>query len=157
MPFTEVELAAARNAWGAGLVTISRTYETQGLDKARDVANDILDAAYGYEFGPVLFKPTLSGGEKTFRTTRKGALSYFVGHDPDYPCDTGFALRGWERTHSETAAFFIEGDIAMWMGWMTFTDKDGQSVRADKSFGYRKDPDGAPRIVLHHSSLPYQG
>ena len=27
--------------------------------------------------------------------------------------------------------------------------------KLDKSFGYKKDPEGTLRIVLHHSSLPY--
>ena len=106
--------------------------------------------------GPVLFKPTLSGGEQTFRTTKKGALSYFVGHDPEYPNDGGFGLKSWRETRSETAAAFIEGDVAMWMGSVFFTDKDGQTINVDKSFGYKKGPDGVLRIVLHHSSLPYQ-
>jgi hypothetical protein len=29
----------------------------------------VLDSAYGYRQGPVLFKPTLAGGEQTFRTS----------------------------------------------------------------------------------------
>ena len=56
---------------------------------------------------------------------------------------------------SETAAEFINDDVAMWMGWVTFTDKDNQVTKVDKSWGYQKDPDGRLRIVLHHSSLPY--
>ena len=40
------------------------------------------------------------------------------------------------------------------MGWVTFTDKDGNVTKVDKSWGYRK-VDGALRIVLHHSSHPY--
>ena len=40
---------------------------------------------YGYQFGPVLFKPTLTAAPQTFRTTRDGALAYFVGGDPNYP------------------------------------------------------------------------
>lgn len=153
---TEDDLAAARIAWGEGLVSISKAYETDGIQQARDLAGRILDAAYGYDMGPVLFKPTLSGGRTTFRTSRKGALSYFVGHDPDYPKDAGFAIRGWRKTESETAASFIEGDVAMWMGWMRFTDKDGQTIQTDKTFGYKKDAQGVLRIVLHHSSLPYE-
>ena len=153
---TEDDLAAARVAWGEGLVSISKAYETDGIQQARDLAGRILDAAYGYDMGPVLFKPTLSGGRTTFRTSRKGALSYFVGHDPDYPKDAGFAIRGWRKTESETAASFIEGDVAMWMGWMRFTDKDGQTIQTDKTFGYKKDAQGVLRIVLHHSSLPYE-
>lgn len=153
---TEDDLAAARVAWGEGLVSISKAYEKDGIQKARDLACRILDAAYGYDMGPVLFKPTLSGGRTTFRTSRKGALSYFVGHDPDYPKDAGFAIQGWRKTESETAASFIEGDVAMWMGWMRFTDKDGQTIQTDKTFGYKKDDQGVLRIVLHHSSLPYE-
>ncbi|MBY8978272.1 phosphoribosyl-AMP cyclohydrolase [Rhodobacteraceae bacterium NNCM2] len=156
MPISKTELANARMTWGDGLVAISRAYELEGVDAARKEAQRILDATYAYDLQPVLFKPTLSGGEQTFRTTKKGALSYFVGGDPDYPLDAGFAIRGWRETWSETAAIFIDGDIAMWTGWMFFTDKDGQTIKTDKSWGYKKDAEGVLRIVLHHSSLPYQ-
>ena len=49
----------------------------------------------------------------------------------------------------------MDGDVAMWMGWIYCIDKDGRTTKVDKSFGYKKDADGALRIVLHHSSLPY--
>jgi len=156
MPITEAELAKARTTWGNALVAIAEAFETNGIDNARAVAESVLDAAYGYNLGPVLFKPTLAGGEKTFRPTRQGALSYFVGHDPDYPLDGGFGIKGWRKVESETAASFVENDVAMWMGWVTMTDKDGQVTKVDKSWGYKKDADGTLRIVLHHSSLPYQ-
>ena len=156
MPITETELAQARTAWGDALITIAKAYEADGIDGARPVAERVLDTAYGYNLGPVLFKPTLASGEQTFRTTRKGALSYFVGHDADYPLDSGFGIKGWRQCTSETAAHFIEGDVAMWMGWIILTDKDGQVTKVDKSWGYKKDAEGTLRIVLHHSSLPYQ-
>lgn len=155
MPIDDNDLAAARKAWGDALVAISKAYESGGIDAARPLASDILDAAYGYNLGPVLFKPTLSGGETTFRPTKSGALSYFVGHDADYPNDGGFGIKGWRTVTSETAASFVEGDVAMWMGWVIMTDKDGQVTKVDKSFGYKKDAEGVMRIVLHHSSLPY--
>lgn len=153
---SETELAQARKNWGDALIEIAKAYEADGIEGARSVAEGVLDAAYGFNLGAVLFKPTLASGEKTFRTTRKGALSYFVAHDEDYPLDSGFALRRWRETESQTAAEFIEGDVAMWMGWMIMTDKDGDVTKVDKSFGYKKDADGTLRIVLHHSSLPYQ-
>ncbi len=156
MPINETELAQARKAWGDALVAIAKAYETQGIDGARAVAESALDTAYGYMLGPVLFKPTMASGDKTFRPTRKGALSYFVGHDADYPKDGGFGLKGWREVQSETAGHFIDGDVAMWMGWVTMTDKDGLVTKVDKSWGYKKDADGNVRIVLHHSSLPYQ-
>ena len=116
----------------------------------------MLDTAYGYNLGPVLFKPTLASGAQTFRTTREGALAYFVGHSEDYPKDSGFGLKGWRACASETAASFIEGDVAMWMGRVICTDKDGKVTNLDKSWGYKRDEQGALRIILHHSSLPYQ-
>lgn len=155
MPITIEELKAARAAWGQGLIEISKAYEADGIDAARQVAKNVLDAAYGYTLGAVLFKPTMASGDQTFRPTHQGALAYFVGHDDTFPLDAGFGIKGWRAMDSETAAEFIEGDVAMWMGKVTLTDKDGGITQVDKSFGYKKDADGVLRIVLHHSSLPY--
>ena len=152
---TEQELTEARQIWGDALVAISKAFDTDGIESATAVANGAIDAAYGYNLGPVLFKPTMASGEQTFRPTREGALAYFVGHDSGYPHDGGFGIKGWRTVVSETAATFIDGDVAMWMGWVTFTDKDGNVTKVDKSWGYKKDEEGTLRIILHHSSLPY--
>jgi len=153
---TENELTHARKVWGDALIAVSKAYEEDGIESARQIASEAIDAAYGYNFGPVLFKPTLASGEYTFRPTREGALAYFVGHSEDYPLDGGFGIKGWRQVECETSASFIQGDVAMWMGWVTFTDKDGNVTKVDKSWGYKKDDEGTLRIVLHHSSLPYQ-
>ncbi|MCH2095075.1 MAG: phosphoribosyl-AMP cyclohydrolase [Rhodobacteraceae bacterium] len=155
MTLTSEDLAQARTAWGAGLIAISKAYEEGGIETARPIAEEVLDGAYGYAMGDVLFKPTLASGDQTFRPTRQGALSYFVGHDADYPRDGGFGLKGWREMDSVTSAEFIEGSVGMWMGWVILTDKDGNVTKVDKTFGYKKDADGVLRIVLHHSSLPY--
>ncbi len=65
------ELTKARIAWGEGIVAISNAFEEQGIKKASTTANEILDDLYGFEFGPILFKPTLSGGAQTFRTDKE--------------------------------------------------------------------------------------
>ena len=150
------ELTAAREIWGDALVAISKAFDEEGIDAARVVANHALDTAYGFDLGPVLFKPTMACGDQTFRSTREGALAYFVGNTDEYPCDSGFGIKGWRSVVSETAASFIQGDVAMWMGWVTFMDKNGDITKVDKSWGYKKDEAGILRIVLHHSSLPYQ-
>ncbi|RLP52214.1 MAG: phosphoribosyl-AMP cyclohydrolase [Ketobacter sp.] len=153
---TAQELEEARKIWGDALIAISKAFEEGGIDAAREVADGAQDAAYAYNLGPVLFKPTLASGEQTFRPTREGALAYFVGHSEEYPLDSGFGIKGWRTVVSETSASFIQGDVAMWMGWVTFTDRDGNVTKVDKSWGYKKDEAGTLRIVLHHSSLPYQ-
>ena len=155
-PITEQEISDSRRSWGEALVAISQAYEDGGIEAATEVANSALDAVYGYARGDVLFKPTLASGDQTFRTTREGALAYFVGHDSNYPLDSGFGIKGWRTVEFQTAAHFIDGDVGMWMGSVTFTDRKGNALQVDKSWGYKKDEQGVLRIVLHHSSLPHQ-
>jgi hypothetical protein len=76
-PITVSQLESAQQAWCDALISISKTHREGGDAKA--LAAKIIDAAYNYEMAPVLFKPTLTYGEQTFRVTRAGALAYFVG------------------------------------------------------------------------------
>ena len=152
---TESEVLAAQQAWGKALVQIATDHEAGGIDAAKTTAEAVLDSAYGYNLGPVLFKPTLTTEPQTFRTTRDGALAYFVGHDEDFPSDKGFALNDWRAFENENAAIFIDGDVAMSMGKVRLRDAGGGVTEVDKTWGYKKDEAGTLRIVLHHSSLPY--
>ena len=155
MPISEKDLSNARLAWGNGILEISKTFEIAGIEMATTVANNMIDKLYAYDFGKVLFKPTLSGGSQTFRPTKDGALSYFVGHNSFYPNDNGFGIKFWREVSSETSAIFIDDTVAMWMGWVTFIDKNEQVTKVDKSWGYKLDDNDNLRIILHHSSLPY--
>lgn len=152
---TEAEVLQAQKAWGDALIKISKDFEAGGLPKAKATAEAVLDAAYGYNLGPVLFKPTLTTAPQTFRITKEGALSYFVGGNPSYPKDTGFALKGWRAVDVTNAAILIDGELATTMGNVVFTDKTGKKTTVDKTWTYRKDDAGALRIVVHHSSLPF--
>lgn len=152
---TQAEVEAAQAAWGDALVQISTDYAEGGIDKARATAEAVIAAAYGYDMGPVLFKPTLAQAPQTFRTTAEGALAYFVGHDEAFPGDTGFALKGWTGVEIENAAIFISGDTAKTMGYVHITNSEGAVTTVDKTWGYQRDDEGNLRIVLHHSSLPF--
>ena len=44
---TEARLEEARNLWGAALVAISKAFDEEGVEAARDRANEALDLAYG--------------------------------------------------------------------------------------------------------------
>ena len=154
---TESEVLGAQRAWCDALVSISRTGETQGQAAAKALAEKVIDAAYGYQMGAVLFKPTLTVAPQTFRTTRAGALAYFVGGDKAFPNDTGFALKGWTKCEATNSAIFIEGDTASTMGNVMITGKDGKVTTVDKTWQFVKDDAGKLRIVVHHSSLPFSG
>ncbi len=149
------EVHAAQQAWGEALLNISKTNRNSNQRRARAVAERVIDSAYGYNLGPVLFKPTLAHGEQTFRTTREGALAYFVGGNRNFPNDSGFALKPWEKFAYENAAVFINGNLAMTTGNVMLTDTEGNVTTVDKTWGFKKDEKGQVRIVLHHSSLPF--
>jgi len=154
-PITVGEVEDAQRGWCSALVAISMEADTKGFTAAKALAGQVLDAAYGYAMGPVLFKPTLTVAPQTFRTTREGALSYFVGGDKTYLNDGGFALKHWRKCQSENAGIVITGNSAISMGNVSIWDDRGNLTKVDKTWGYVRGHDGKLRIVLHHSSLPY--
>ena len=127
-----------------------------GQKAAKALAEKVIDGAYAYQLGPVLFKPTLTSGKDTFRVTKEGALAYFVGGNSKYPTDSGFALKGWKKCEIKNVGIVITGNAAMTLGNVVITDNANKITTVDKTWGFIKDDKGALRIVLHHSSLPYQ-
>ncbi|GEM_PF-463618 len=146
-------IQSAQEVWIDQLVRIGEAHATDG--DARAVAREVLDTYYDYATNPVLFKPTLTHGEQTFRHTVEGALAYFVGGDDNFPNDSGFALQPYVSGVTDISEVFIHGDVAIAMGNITLTAADGSTVTVDKTFGYRMDSSGNLRIVTHHSSLPF--
>ncbi len=150
---TEKMVSDAQKGWCSALVQINDTKDKGGDYK--QVAADIIDAAYNYQNGVVLFKPTLTNGDQVFRMDKEGALAYFVGGNTKYAGDTGFALKGWKKCESKPRGIILNGDTALSMGNVHFWDKDGKETVVDKTWGYKIDEKGALRIILHHSSLQY--
>lgn len=155
-PITEAEVLAAQQAWGNALVAIATEHDRKGHAAAKRLAEQVVDSAYGYSMGPVLFKPTLAAAPQTFRTDREGAIAYFVGGSDRYKGDTGFALKGWRAFEIQNAGILLKGNSATSMGNVTVIDAKGNRTTVDKTWGYVRGPDGKLRIVLHHSSLPYK-
>ena len=157
------EVEAAQEAWCDALVAISRAHAKGGLDQSKPHAGQAIDGAYGYQYGPVAFKPTWAKGETTFRKTRAGAVSYFVGDNAAFD-DPGFAIgtpgpkrSPWVICRPEIAVIQIFGNTANAMGWVHIEAADGTRSKVDKTFGYVRDDDGTLRIVVHHSSSPFSG
>jgi hypothetical protein len=152
---TEPEVLNAQKDWCKALVDISAANASGGQEAAKALAEKVIDSAYAYQSGAVLFKPTLAASPQTFRTARDGALAYFVGGNPAFPNDTGFALKGWTKCEIENSAVLIHRDTASTMGNVMFTGPDGKVTTVDKTWSFVKDDAGKLRIVVHHSSLPY--
>lgn len=152
------EVNAAQQAWCDALVKIGKLKEEGGDYKA--YAEQVLSEAYNYDNGKVFFKPTLAFGDQTFRNDKKGALAYFVGGDPDYPNDKGFALKPWVKARYDNAGdrnqgIQIYGSVAITMGNVWVTDKEGNEVMVDKTWVFKKGKDGKLRIIVHKSALPF--
>lgn len=153
------EVNAAQQAWCDALVKIGQIKEEGGDYRA--FAEQVLSDAYNYDYGKVFFKPTLAYGDQTFRNDKKGALAYFVGGDPDYPNDKGFALTPWVKARYDNAGpnnegIQIYGSVAITMGNVWVTGKDGKEVMVDKTWVFKKGKDGKLRIIVHKSSLPFK-
>ena len=152
------EVNAAQQAWCDALVKIGQIKEEGGDYKA--FAEQVLSTAYNYDSGKVFFKPTLAYGKQTFRNDKKGALSYFVGGDADYPNDKGFAITPWvkaryDNTGEKNEGIQIYGSIAITMGNVWVTGKDGKEVMVDKTWVFIKGKDGKLKIIVHKSALPF--
>lgn len=152
------EVNAAQQAWCDALVKIGKLKEEGGDYKT--FAGEVLSSAYNYDNGKVFFKPTLAYGDQTFRNDKKGALAYFVGGDPDYPNDKGFAITPWIKARYDNAGtknegIQIYGSIAITMGNVWVTGKDGNEVMVDKTWVFKKGKDGKLKIIVHKSALPF--
>lgn len=147
------EVLEAQLLWARAIVNIGQAYKENKDFKT--VAKDIVSDLYGYEIGKVLFKPT-KASQNQFRLTFEGAVSYFIGSNPDFPEDIGFALQPWKSVRFKNAGFILDESNAFAMGNYIFTDYTNVEIKVEYTFAYRKSDDGNLKIVLHHSSLPYQ-
>ena len=156
-PITEEDVNAAQTAWCYALMTISEVYGDGGDYKA--IANRLIDDLYDYQDGTVFFKPTLAFGANTFRSTKEGALSYFIAGNPNFPEDTGFALKRWVNVHYDNNAaengIQIHGNIAITMGNFYLTSSTGEEIMVEKTLVFRRCGDGKLRLCAHKSALPY--
>ncbi|MBX7484089.1 phosphoribosyl-AMP cyclohydrolase [Qipengyuania qiaonensis] len=153
---SEQEVITAQEAWGNGIIEIGRVYSEGG--DYRKAAADHIAKFYAYDLSLVLFKPTLAAVEQ-FRPTFDGALSYFVGGNPSYPEDKGFAITPWSKVRWQNAGITNNAcNMAVAMGNYWFTPAaGGEETKVEYTIGYVKDADNSLRMVVHKSTIPYSG
>lgn len=152
---TEQEVVEAQQAWSDGIVAIGKVYSEGG--DYRKAAADHISKFYAYDQGLVLFKPTLAADDQ-FRPSFDGALSYFVGGNPSYPEDKGFATTPWSKVRWQNAG--ITNNVchmAVAMGNYFFTPTaGGDETKVEYTIGYIRDSEGNLRMAVHKSTIPYQ-
>lgn len=151
---TEKEVIAAQEAWSNGIVKIGGVYSSGG--DYRQAAIDHIDQFYAYDESLVLFKPTLASVEQ-FRPSFDGALSYFVGGNPSYPEDKGFAITPWSKVRWQNAGITNNiCNMAVAMGNYYFTPANGgDEVKVEYTIGYIRDAQGDLKMTVHKSTIPY--
>ena len=155
LPITSREVEDAQKAWGDGIVEIGRLYTAKGDYKAE--AEKVL-GLYGWKSGlDVLLKPT-KAADPAIRLDYEGAMSYFVGAaaaDKPVAEDKGFAIHPWTAVRFDNSKTLFLSNSATAMGEYYFTDLEGGVTKVEYTFQYRRAADGALKIVVHHSSVPF--
>jgi len=151
--FTEKMILDTLQLWCDNVVAVGNTYSKNGDVNA--LANKILSDNYDYDNGHVLFKPTMSFGEQTFRPTKEGALSYFIGGNKNFPHDSGFKLKPWKMVWFGSVDYIIHDELAIVQCNVHLIGEDESKIFVNKSFVFKICDDDKVRIILHHSSLPY--
>ena len=157
-PITANDVNAAQTAWCDALIAIGHAYGEGGDYNV--VASRLIDDLYDYKDGTVFFKPTLAFGANAFRSTKEGALSYFIAGNQNFPEDTGFALKCWVKVRYDNDAaengIQVHGEVAITMGNFYLTSSEGKEIMVEKTLVFRRCGDGKLRLCVHKSALPYQ-
>ena len=146
------QIEKLQSKWGDSVVEIGSLNKDKRA--CQNATEKMLKELYAFDLGEVLFKPTRVS-KKQFRLSFEGAKSYFIGDNPLYNEDKGFALHPWVNVKFDNISVVLKENHAIAMGNYYFTDPQGKEVKVEYTFGYLKDSMGNIKINLHHSSFPY--
>ena len=137
--------------WSKGIVELGKS--KGDIVASKKLATDFINSLYDFKNGTVQFKPT-KASEFQFRNDFDSALSYFIGSNPEFSEDSGFALNPWINVEFKNESINVIDDIGIEMGNYFFKDLMGYITKVEYSFVYKK-VGNSLKIILHHSSLPY--
>ena len=149
---TKKDIEQFQKKWGDGIIRISKMY----LDKQDYISEtkQFISDLYAYDAELVLFKPTLAS-ENQFRLDKESALSYFIGNNPQFKEDNGFAIKGWTNIRWSNAGIQFYENLAICMGNYYFGKNNEEDLKVEYSMVLRR-IGGDLKIILHDSHLPYQ-
>ena len=154
---TEAEVNDAQRRWCKGLIAICKKYPNGDY---KTEAEKFIDENYDFGESAVFFRPTLAMAPQNFRTTREGALSYFIGENPKFPRDDGFIKKGWvkakfDNTIEGKKAIQVHRNIGIAMGNVYLRQEvtvGGTWTVVDKVFVYLKRGNEI-RLIVHNSAV----
>tara|TARA_B100000902_G_scaffold183065_1_gene175819 strand:+ start:5242 stop:5700 length:459 start_codon:yes stop_codon:yes gene_type:complete len=146
------EILNFQQEWGDGIIRISKKYKSNGNYELE--AKEFIKTLYSYETEPVFFKPTLAS-DNQFRLDKISALSYFIGDNPDYLEDEGFAIKEWNSVRWENVGIKIFENYAICMGNYFFGMENSSELKVEYTIIIKK-INGVLKLILHDSHLPFQ-
>jgi len=154
---TEAEVNAAQKRWCKGLIAICKKYPNGDY---KTEAEKFIDENYDFGKSAVFFRPTLAMAPQNFRTTREGALAYFIGENDRFPRDDGFIKKGWreakfDNTIEDKKAIQVHRNIGIAMGNVYLRQEvtvGGTWTVVDKVFVFLK-RDNEVRLIVHNSAV----
>lgn len=146
------DIEEIQKAWGDSLIQIGKFY-LENKDYKKEAQKHV-EHFYGYQESEVLFKPTRAARIQ-FRDTFESAVSYFIGKNPDFPEDKGFALQPWIKVRFQNSGFILNEKYAFVMGNYFFTGSNGKEKKVEYTLGFFISKNGQLKINVHHSSLPF--
>ena len=145
------EIKKAQKSWGEGIVRLGKCKDD--AEKSIETVNEFIKDHYGFEQGNVLFKPTKPSIEP-FRNSKKSAISYFIGKDPDFPNDSGFALNPWKNVKFDNRGYIMRKRFCNCHGRVLLRDQQNQETKVEYTFGYKKHPN-TPSLIIQTSSFAF--
>lgn len=142
----------SQRKWALGIVNIGKV--KNDFTRAQELTQEFLENQYDFNLGNVQFKPTKASLHQ-FRNDISSATSYFIGGNKSFEEDSGFAFMPWSEVKFENDSIQYHDNIASAMGNYFFKNSSNNEIKVEYTFVYIKRGDGDIKIILHHSSLPY--
>lgn len=140
-------------SWAHCILEIGNLYRSQGDYKT--VCDAFIKSHYAYDYGVVLFKPTLAV-EHPFRTNKTSAKAYFLGEDKNYIEDKGFAIQSWNSINFVRDHYQILSEGLVWQGSILFENQQKKVIKAETTMVFKLfENDEKLLLIAHHSSLPH--
>ena len=98
--------------WANGIVELGKT--KGDIVNSKKLATDFINSLYDFKNGTVQFKPT-KASEFQFRNDFDSALSYFIGSNPSFAEDAGFALNPWVDVEFKNESINIFDNLGLAM------------------------------------------
>ena len=151
-PISRMDALRAQRAWSEMVIEIGEIVRAGGDYRAH--GESLLRKVYDFDRGPVLLKPAFAGGHP-IRTEFDDIASYYIGGGVWE--DEGFARKPWRKIRfGRQFASFGQGSATLMGSCFLTPVRSAIETQIDFTMGFRRDPQGATRMTLHHSSVPFR-